>query len=107
LIPAGCIGIFHWHKILPITLWPWVRLSIVWSTMKNLELKGLNNIQIQYWIRVINIPNIWYFQIFCCWTLEPGSVSARFRCYDCKFASLFMTRNILFIIGSVIPSLTW
>jgi len=23
-IPAGVIGIFHWHKILPIVLWPWV-----------------------------------------------------------------------------------
>ena len=22
-IPAGVIGIFHWHKILPIILWPW------------------------------------------------------------------------------------
>jgi len=27
-IPAGVIGIFHWHKILPITLWPWDRLSL-------------------------------------------------------------------------------
>jgi len=22
-IPAGVTGIFHWHKILPIELWPW------------------------------------------------------------------------------------
>jgi len=22
-IPDGVIGIFHWHKILPIALWPW------------------------------------------------------------------------------------
>ena len=28
LIPAGVIGIFHWHKILPIALWPWGRLSL-------------------------------------------------------------------------------
>ena len=28
LIPAGVIGIFHWHKILLITLWPWGRLSL-------------------------------------------------------------------------------
>ena len=27
-IPAGVIGIFHWNKILPITLWPWGRLSL-------------------------------------------------------------------------------
>jgi hypothetical protein len=27
-IPAGVIGIFHWHKILPITLWPWGQLSL-------------------------------------------------------------------------------
>ena len=28
LIPAGVIGIFHWHKIFPIALWPWGRLSL-------------------------------------------------------------------------------
>ena len=28
-IPAGVIGIFHWHKILPIALWPWGRLSLL------------------------------------------------------------------------------
>jgi len=27
-IPAGVIGIFHRHKILPIALWPWDRLSL-------------------------------------------------------------------------------
>jgi len=27
-IPAGVIGIFHWHRILPIALWPWGRLSL-------------------------------------------------------------------------------
>ena len=27
-IQAGVIGIFHWHKILPITLWPWGQLSL-------------------------------------------------------------------------------
>jgi len=26
-IPDGVIGIFHWHKILPIALWPWSRHS--------------------------------------------------------------------------------
>ena len=26
--PAGVIRIFHWHKILPIALWPWDRLSL-------------------------------------------------------------------------------
>jgi len=28
LIPAGVFGIFHWHKILPIALWPWDQLSL-------------------------------------------------------------------------------
>jgi hypothetical protein len=27
-IPAGVTGIFHLHKILPIALWPWGRLSL-------------------------------------------------------------------------------
>ena len=27
-IPAGVIGILHWHKILPIALCPWGRLSL-------------------------------------------------------------------------------
>ena len=27
-IPVGVIGIFHWHKILPIALRPWGRLSL-------------------------------------------------------------------------------
>ena len=27
-IPAGVIEIFHWHKILPIALWPWCRVSL-------------------------------------------------------------------------------
>ena len=27
-IPAGVIGIFHWHKILPIALWSWGRLRL-------------------------------------------------------------------------------
>jgi len=27
-IPAGDIGIFHWHKILPIALWAWGRLRL-------------------------------------------------------------------------------
>ena len=27
-IPDGVIGSFHWHKILPITLWPWDWLSL-------------------------------------------------------------------------------
>ena len=27
-IPAGVLGIFHWHKILPIAIWPWGRLSL-------------------------------------------------------------------------------
>ena len=27
-IPAGVIGTFHRHKILPIALWPWGRLSL-------------------------------------------------------------------------------
>ena len=27
-IPTGVIGIFHWHKILPIALWPWGWLSL-------------------------------------------------------------------------------
>ena len=27
-IPAGVIGIFHLHKILPIALWPWGLLSL-------------------------------------------------------------------------------
>jgi len=27
-IPAGVSGIFDWHKILPIALWPWNRLSL-------------------------------------------------------------------------------
>ena len=27
-IPAGVSGIFHWHKILPIALWPWGWLSL-------------------------------------------------------------------------------
>ena len=27
-IPAGAIGIFHWHKILPIAPWSWGRLSL-------------------------------------------------------------------------------
>jgi len=27
-IPDGVLGIFHWHKILPIALWPWGWLSL-------------------------------------------------------------------------------
>jgi len=26
--PSWCQWIFHWHKILPIALWPWDRLSL-------------------------------------------------------------------------------
>ena len=26
--PSWCQWIFHWHKILPITIWPWGRLSL-------------------------------------------------------------------------------
>ena len=26
--PPAVIGIFHWHKILPIALWPWSRLNL-------------------------------------------------------------------------------
>jgi len=26
--PSWCQGIFHWHKILPIALWPWGWLSL-------------------------------------------------------------------------------
>ena len=26
--PSWCQWIFHWHKILPIALWPWSRLSL-------------------------------------------------------------------------------
>ena len=26
--PSWCQWNFHWHKILPIALWPWVRLSL-------------------------------------------------------------------------------
>jgi len=29
-IPAGVIGIFHWHKIFPIALWHWGRHSLYW-----------------------------------------------------------------------------
>ena len=28
-IPAGVTGIFHWHKILSIALWPWGRLRLI------------------------------------------------------------------------------
>ena len=28
VFPAGVIGIFHWHKILPIALWPWGQHSL-------------------------------------------------------------------------------
>ena len=28
LMPAGVIGIFHWHKIFLIALWPWGRLNL-------------------------------------------------------------------------------
>jgi len=27
-IPAGVIGIFHLHKVIPIALWSWGRLSL-------------------------------------------------------------------------------
>ena len=28
LVPTSVTGIFHWHKILPIALWPWGWLSL-------------------------------------------------------------------------------
>ena len=48
-IPDGVIGIFHWHKILPIALWSWGRLSLKQKWVPGVFPVGKGN----RWVRLL------------------------------------------------------
>jgi len=64
-IPAGVIGIFHWHKILPIALWPWGRLSLKQRWVPGAFPWGKGG----RWVRVTTLPPS------CAIVMKPGNLN--------------------------------
>jgi len=64
-IPAGVTGTFHWHKVLPIALWPWgrIRLQQKWVPRSFHGGKG------GLYVRLPNLPST------CAFVMKSGNLN--------------------------------